>query len=205
MAGSSTRRTDPLCRSRIRPWGAPRCLRARARAREALHADVRSPVQGPRPADAFRFARSRVGSRRAPGACRLGARSKRSLPPGERPLWVVADARALGELSTFNFGPSAGRCQRTAAFQERWFSRRVVERSLPGQTDHSPRKLPPSAMGRMGKVNEPFATRIATSLVDLASLAATKRSFDVARSLAIVVRAIANDLSGEAGRAPRPR
>jgi len=45
-------------------------------------------------------------------------------------------------------------------------------------------------MDRMGNVNEPFATRIASSLVDLASLAATKRPFAVARSLAIVVRAI---------------
>jgi hypothetical protein len=65
--------------------------------------------------------------------------------------------------------------------------------------------LPTGRNRSEGEVNEPVATRMAASLVDLASLAATKRSFDVARPLAIVVRAIANDLSGEARRASRPR
>jgi hypothetical protein len=57
----------------------------------------------------------------------------------------------------------------------------------------------------MGEVNAPFATHVAASLVDLASVAATKRSFDVAGSFAIAIRAIANDPSGEAERAVWPR
>jgi hypothetical protein len=53
----------------------------------------------------------------------------------------------------------------------------------------------------MGEVNSPFSTRVAASLVDLASVAVTKRSFDVAGSFAIAIRAIANDPSEEAERA----
>jgi hypothetical protein len=57
----------------------------------------------------------------------------------------------------------------------------------------------------MCEVNAPFATHVAASLVDLASVATTKRSFDVAWSFAIAIRAIANDPSGEAERAVWPR
>jgi len=57
----------------------------------------------------------------------------------------------------------------------------------------------------MGEVNAPFSTRVTASLVDLATVAATKRSFDVAGSFAIAIRAIANDPSGEADRAVWPR
>jgi len=60
-------------------------------------------------------------------------------------------------------------------------------------------------MGRMGAFTVPFSTRVAASLVDLASVDATKRSFDVAGSYAIAIRAIANDPSGEAERAAWPR
>jgi hypothetical protein len=60
-------------------------------------------------------------------------------------------------------------------------------------------------MGRLGEVNSPFSTRVAASLVDLASVDATKRSFDVAGTFAIAIRAIANDPSGEAERAVWPR
>jgi len=63
----------------------------------------------------------------------------------------------------------------------------------------------PSALGRMGAFTVPFSTRVAASLVDLANVAATKRSFDVARPIAIVVRAIANDPSGEVQQTSWPR
>jgi hypothetical protein len=57
----------------------------------------------------------------------------------------------------------------------------------------------------MGAFTVPFSTRVAASLADLANVAATKRSFDVARPIAIVVRAIANDPSGEVQRTFWPR
>ena len=57
----------------------------------------------------------------------------------------------------------------------------------------------------MGALTAPFSTRVTASLVDLATVAATKRSFDVAGTFAIGIRAIANDRSGEAERAAWPR
>ena len=52
----------------------------------------------------------------------------------------------------------------------------------------------------MGTFTVPFSTRVTASLVDLATVAATKRSFEVAGSFAI-----ASDRSGEAERAVWPR
>jgi hypothetical protein len=73
------------------------------------------------------------------------------------------------------------------------------------QSYDSSRRLRRTAEGRMGAFTVPFSTRVAASLVDLANVAATKRSFDVARPIAFVVRAIANDPSGEVQRTFWPR
>jgi hypothetical protein len=55
----------------------------------------------------------------------------------------------------------------------------------------------------MGALTAPFSTRVTASLVDLATVAATKPSFDVAGSFAIAIRAIASDrleeLNGRCG------